>query len=90
VKCDRFGNKGKPSPRYVGPFQVLKRVSPLAYKIEMPPKLAGVHDVFHVSQLRKYVHDLSQVISHKPLDIQPNLTYEELPVQKFWITKSTS
>jgi hypothetical protein len=77
----RFGNKGKPSPRYVGPFQVLKRVSPLAYKIEMPPKLAGVHDVFHVSHLRKYVHDLSQVISHEPLDIQPNLTYEELSVQ---------
>jgi len=77
----RFGNKGKLSPRYVGPFQVLKRVSPLAYKIEMPPNLAGVHDVFHVSQLRKCVHDPSQVISHEPLDIQPNLTYEELPVQ---------
>jgi hypothetical protein len=43
------GNIGKLSPRYVGPFQVLKRVSPLAYKIEMPPNLAGVHDVFHVS-----------------------------------------
>jgi hypothetical protein len=63
----RFGNKGKLSPRYVGPFQKLKRVSPLAYKIEMPPNLAGVHDVFHVSQLRKCVHDPSQVISHEPL-----------------------
>jgi hypothetical protein len=77
----RFGNKGKLSPRYVGPFQVLKQVSPLAYKIEMPPNLAGVHDVFHVSQLRKCVHDPSQVIRHEPLDIQPSLTYEELPVQ---------
>jgi hypothetical protein len=47
----------------------------------MPPNLAGVHDVFHVSQLRKCVHNLSQVISHEPLDIQPNLTYEELPVK---------
>jgi len=45
----RFGNKGKLSPRYVGPFQVVKQVSPLAYKIEIPLNLAGVHDVFHFS-----------------------------------------
>jgi hypothetical protein len=79
----RFGNKGKLSPRYVGQFQVLKRVSPLAYKIKMPHNLASVHDVFHVSQLRKCVHDPIQVISQEPLDIQPNLTYEELLVQIF-------
>jgi hypothetical protein len=77
----RFGNKGKLSPRYVGPFQVLKRVSPLAYKIEMPPNLSGVHDVFHVSQLRRCVRDPLHVINYEPLDIQPNLTYEETPVQ---------
>jgi ribosomal protein L21E len=77
----RFGNKWKLSPRYVGPFQVVKQISPLAYKIEMPPNLVAVHDVFHVSQLRKCVHYPSQVIRHEPLDIQPNLTYEELPVQ---------
>jgi hypothetical protein len=45
----RFGNKGKLSPRFVGPFKVLKQVSSLAYKVEMPLSLAGVHDVFHVS-----------------------------------------
>jgi hypothetical protein len=77
----RFGNKGKLSPRYVGPFKVLKQISSLAYKIEMPPNLVGVHDVFHLSQLRKCIHDPFQVINHEPLDIQPNLTYEELPVQ---------
>jgi hypothetical protein len=65
----RFGNKSKLNPRYVGPFQVLKRVSHLAYKIEMPPNLASIHDVFHVSQLWKCVHDPSHVISYKPLDI---------------------
>jgi hypothetical protein len=59
-----FGNKGKLSPRYVESFQVLKRVSPLAYKIEMPPNLTSVHDVFHVFQLRKCVREPSQVISH--------------------------
>jgi hypothetical protein len=47
----------------------------------MPPSLAGVHDVFHVSQLRKCIHDPSQETNHKPIDIQPNLTYEELSVQ---------
>jgi hypothetical protein len=45
----RFGNKGKPRPRYVGPFQVVKQVSSLANKIKLPPNLAGVHDVFHIS-----------------------------------------
>jgi len=63
----RFGNKGKLSSRYVGPFKVLKQVSSLAYKIEMPPTLTGVQDVFHVSQLRKCIHNPSQVINHEPL-----------------------
>jgi len=76
-----FGNKGKLSPRYVGPFPVQKWVSPLAYQIEMPPSLASCNDVFNVSKLWKCVHDPSYVISYEPLDIQPNLTYEELPVQ---------
>jgi hypothetical protein len=77
----RFSNKGKFSPRYVGLFKVLKQISSLAYKIEMPHNLVGIHDVFHVSQLWKCIHDPSQVINHEPLDIQPNLTYEKLPVQ---------
>jgi hypothetical protein len=74
----RFGNKGKLSPRYVGQFQELKRVSPLAYKVELPPSLARVHDIFHISQLQKCVLDPSHVISYEPLYIQQNLTYEEL------------
>jgi hypothetical protein len=51
------------------------------YKVELPPSLADIHDVFHVSQLRKCVHDPSYVISYEPFNIQENLTYEELPVQ---------
>jgi hypothetical protein len=77
----RFGNKGKLSLRYVGPFQVLKRVSPVAYKVEMPPSFAGIHNVFHISQLQKCVHDPSHVIRYEPFDIQSNLTYEEFKVQ---------
>jgi hypothetical protein len=76
----RFGKKASLVQGMLEHFQVLRRVSPLAYKIELPPNLDGVHDVFHVSQLRKCVHDPLHVISYEPLDIQPNLTYEELSV----------
>jgi hypothetical protein len=55
----RSGDKGKLRPKYVGPFQVVKQVGSLAYKIKMPPNLADVHDVFRVSQLRKCVHNPS-------------------------------
>ena len=57
----RFGKKGKLSLRYGGPFEVKEVVGPVAYRIALPPKLAGVHDVFHVSTLRKYVHDPSKL-----------------------------
>lgn len=76
-----FGKKGKLIPRYVGPFQVKKRMSSVAYKVELPSSLAGVHDVFHVSQVLKSVHDPLHIINFEPLDIQANLIYEELPVQ---------
>jgi hypothetical protein len=49
--------KGKLSLRYVGPVQVVKQVSPVTYKVELPPSLARIHDIFHVSQLRRYIHD---------------------------------
>jgi hypothetical protein len=53
----------------------------VAYKVALPPELAGVHDVFHVSTLRKYVHDPLHVISYKPKQIHENLSYEEIPTQ---------
>jgi hypothetical protein len=54
-------------PRYIGPFKVNEVVGPVAYKVALPPELAGVHDVFHVSTLRKYVHDPSHVINFRHL-----------------------
>jgi hypothetical protein len=77
----RFGKKGKLSPRYIGPFEVRETVGPVAYRVALPPELAGVHDVFHVSTLRKYVHDPSHVINFKPLRIKENLSYEEVPIR---------
>jgi hypothetical protein len=76
----RFGKKRKRSPRYVGPFQVTGIVGPVAYRVELPSSMIGIHDMFHASQLQKCVHDPLHIISYEPLDIQPNLTYEEVPV----------
>jgi hypothetical protein len=60
---------------------VKEMVRPVAYRIALLLELVGVHDVFHVSTLQKYVHDPSQVISFKPLHIQENLTCEEMPIE---------
>ncbi|RVW79623.1 Transposon Ty3-I Gag-Pol polyprotein [Vitis vinifera] len=77
----RFGRKGKLSPRFVGPFEILERVGTLAYKVALPPSLSKVHNVFHVSTLRKYIYDPSHVVELEPIKIFEDLTYEEVPVQ---------
>ena len=58
----RFGKRGKLSPRYIGPYQIARRVSEVAYKLDLPPKLSSVHSVFHVLMLRKCVSDDSQIL----------------------------
>ncbi|XP_062171009.1 uncharacterized protein LOC133876779 [Alnus glutinosa] len=77
----RFGKKRKLNPRYVGPFKILERVGPVAYQLALPPNLARIHDVFHVSMLRKYAPDPSHVIKYEPLQLQEDLTYEEIPMK---------
>ncbi|RVW40489.1 putative receptor protein kinase ZmPK1 [Vitis vinifera] len=77
----RFGRKGKLSPRFVGPFEILERVGTLAYKVALPPSLSKVHNVFHVSTLRKYIYDPSHVVELEPIQNFEDLTYEEVPVQ---------
>ncbi|KAK6120947.1 hypothetical protein DH2020_045316 [Rehmannia glutinosa] len=75
----RFGDKGKLKPRYIGPFEILKRVGDLAYQLALPPRLSGVHDVFHISMLRKYVHDPSHIVNYEDMQINDDLSYEEAP-----------
>ena len=53
-KVLRFGKKGKLSLRFIGPYETLERVGPVAYRLALPPKLTKLHDVFHVSMLRRY------------------------------------
>ncbi|KAL5549931.1 hypothetical protein UlMin_000107 [Ulmus minor] len=77
----RFGKKGKLSPRYIGPFEILERIGKVAYRLALPPNLSSVHNVFHVSMLKKYVQDPSHVLEHEPIEVHEDLTYEEKPVQ---------
>ncbi|KAL5560002.1 hypothetical protein UlMin_036213 [Ulmus minor] len=77
----RFGKKGKLSPRFVGPFEILERIGDLAYRVALPPAMSGIHNVFHVSMLRKYIPDPSHVLSYDTLDLRQDLTFEESPVR---------
>ncbi|KAL0549529.1 hypothetical protein IC582_014014 [Cucumis melo] len=77
----RFEKRGKLSPRFVGPFEILERIGPIAYRLALPPSLSTVHDVFHVSMLTKYVPDPSHVVDYEPLEIDENLSYTEQPVE---------
>ena len=71
----------KLNPRYLGPFQILKRVGPVAYQVALPPYLSNLHDVFHVSQLKKYNPDESHVLQPETVQLRADLTYQTLPVR---------
>ncbi|KAA0041011.1 DNA/RNA polymerases superfamily protein [Cucumis melo var. makuwa] len=77
----RSEKKGKLSPRFVGPFEVLERIGPLVYRLALPPSLSAVHDVFHVSMLRKYVADPTHVVDFGPLQISEDLSFEKQPIE---------
>ena len=77
----RFGKRGKLSPRYIEPYEILSKVGPVAYKLKLPPELSRIHDTFHMSMLRKYIPDPSHVLREQPVQLKENLTYEETPVQ---------
>jgi len=77
----RFNTKGKLAPRYVHPFKVLQRCGELAYQLELPESLSGVHDVFHVSQLKKCLRVPKEQVPLEELSVKGDLTYEEYPVK---------
>ncbi|XP_020685130.2 uncharacterized protein LOC110101544, partial [Dendrobium catenatum] len=75
----RFGQVSKLSPRYVGPFEILERIGKAAYKLLLSESMPDVHNVFHVSTLRKWVSDSGKKISTNEVEIQENLAYKEEP-----------
>ncbi|XP_074318980.1 uncharacterized protein LOC141655850 [Silene latifolia] len=74
----RFGKRGKLNHKYIGPYEILDRVGEVAYRFALPPALARVHNVFHVSQLRKYVSDNTHVLAAEIVEMDENLSYMEV------------
>src|SRR3954465_10429800 len=68
-----FGIKGKLAPCYIGPFRILSRSGPVAYRLELPPNLSQVHDIFHVLQLRRCFKDPIRAVDHEMLELQQDL-----------------
>ena len=77
----RFGRRGKLRPKYIGPYEIIAIVEPVAYRLDIPQELSKVHNVFHVSMLRKYIPDPSHVLRDQPMELKDNLTYKEQPMQ---------
>src|ERR1051325_4630347 len=76
----RFGKKGKLSPRYIGPYKIIKRFEQVSYELELPQELYMVHPVFHVSMLRKCIGDPSRITPIEDVQLTEDLTYEEVPI----------
>ncbi|GJV44390.1 putative reverse transcriptase domain-containing protein [Tanacetum coccineum] len=77
----RFGKQGKLNPQYIRPFKILKRVGPVAYKLELPEELSNIHITFHVSNLKKYVSNESLIIPMKELRLDDKLNFMEEPIE---------
>ncbi len=80
-KIMRFGKKGKLSPRFIGPYEVLEKVGLLAYRLALPPEFEKIHNVFHVSMLRRYRSDPSHILLIEEIEVNLELTYDEEPIK---------
>ena len=76
----RFGKRGKLSPRFIGSFEILERVGAVTYRLALPPSMSGVHEVFHVSMLRRYTPDPAHVVDWGQIEVDTDGTFGEGPV----------
>ena len=76
----RFGKRGKLSPRFIRPFEILERVGTVAYRLALPLSMSGVHEIFHISMLRKYTPDPAHVVNWGQIEVDTDETFEEGPV----------
>jgi hypothetical protein len=77
----RFGIKGKLAPRYIGPYPIIDKYEPTSYQVELPAKLSGVHNVFHVSQLKRCLKPPTDVDIEDTIPLEPDLTYKAYPIK---------
>jgi hypothetical protein len=74
-----FGIKGKLAPHYIGPYPIIDKYGPMSYQVELPSKLSGVHNVFHVSQLKRCLKPPADVVIEDSIQLEPDLTYKANP-----------
>jgi hypothetical protein len=77
----RFGIKGKLAPRYIGPYPIIDKYGPMSYQVELPAKLSGVNNVFHVSQLMRCLKPPTDVVIEDTIPLDPDLTYKAYPIK---------
>jgi hypothetical protein len=77
----RFGIKGKLAPCYISPYAIIDKYGPLSYQVELSSKLSGVHNVFHVSQLKRCLKPLVDVVIEDTIALEPDLTYKAYPTK---------
>jgi hypothetical protein len=77
----RFGIKGKLAPRYIGPYPIIDKYGPTSYQVELPAKLSGVHNVFHVSQLKRCLKPPIDMDIEDTIPLEPDLTYKAYPIK---------
>ena len=77
----RFEKRGKLNPRDIGPFEIVQRIGPVAYRLDFPEEFSRVHNVFHISMLRKYIPNPSHALEALEIELRDDLSYEEQQVQ---------
>ena len=76
---DQFGKRGKLTPRFIGPFEILERIGTVAYQLTLSPSMLGAHKVFHVSMLRGYTPDPARMVDWRQIEVDTDGTFEEGP-----------